>query len=410
MATPTIPSTCAAVTSALLTESGRLGGTMFDRSARKRPIIRLQSKTRGAFENGMGFSYKVSTFERSFAPLTGDPWTTIAASDGDTANACRPPTDTVGFGQTSRDVIPRHYALNTEDFCIRDIQFGWQFRNWMQMVSKALSTIPEWVWARRFTQDYVNMAGHNAVLNATSGIVDGTTFGSQDYDTSSLPTGKLTQEVLDYIYMDLFREGGESPSGISESDQGPVFTLITSSETAKGIIFGSPGIRDDVRYAYMGKGEMTPLVPGMPTRRREYGGYVHEIDPYPRRFIFNGSAYVEVAPFIASSTTKGNKWEQNPSYQAAPYEESIIWHEGVYRDLAVNTTESTPPGWAFTPRTWLGSFSVRNILERTCNPDGTMIFFRALFASAAEPIDPAVGWTILHARCGALDVRSCYES
>lgn len=390
-----------------MVESGRLGGRMHSRAARKRPIIRLQSKTRGAWQNGMGYSYNTQTFERSFAPLTGDPWTTIAASDGDAVNACRPPTDTVSFGQTSRPVVPRHYAINTEEFCIRDVQFAWQYSEFMSRVSAALVEIPEWVWARRFTQDYFSNAGHKLTLNVANGIQDSPTA----YNTSNLPTSALTQGVLDTIYMDLYREGGESPSGNDQDTNEPVFTLITSSEVSRSIRLDHPELRQDARFAFMGKGDESPLVPGMPTKRRQYGGFIHDIDPYPRRFIFSGGGYVEVAPFISSATTKGNKWEQNPAYQFAPYEEFIIWHENTYRDLAVNTAENTPADWKFTPQTWMGSFSVRNILDKICNPDGSQIFFRALFASAAEPINPKVGWVGIAARCGVItNLRTCYTS
>ena len=389
-----------------MSESGRLGGTMYQRAARTRPIIRLQSKTRGAWMNGMGYSYSSVTFERSFAPLTGDPWETIAASDGSTS-ACRPPTDTVSFGQTSRTVAPRHYAINTEMFCIRDIQFGWQYAQWMQKVSKALDFIPQWVWARRFTEDYVTNGGHKVTLNQTAGFQDDPTT----FNTSNIANGRLTQDHLNYIYMDLYREGADQSTATDTDTNEPIFTLITSSETSKALLFDNPELRTDMRYATMGKGPDGLLSAGMPTKRRQYGGFIHDIDPYPRRFNFAGGAYVEVAPWISSSTTKGNKWEQNPAYKTAPIEESIIWHEANYRDLAVNTAENTPPDWNFTPQSWMGSFSVRNILERNCNPDGTEIFFRALFASADEPINPAVGWAVRHARCGiSTSARSCYVS
>lgn len=407
MATTTIPTTCAQVTQALMVESGRLGGRMFDYAALSRPIVRLQSKTRGAWMNGMGYSYNVQTFERSFAPLTGDPWTAIAASDGDTVNACRPPTDTVSFGQTSRAVTPRHYAINTEHFCIRDIQFAWQYAEWMANVSRALVTIPEMVWARRYTQDYFTAAGHHLTLSTSAGLQDHATA----YNTSNAPTATMSFGVLNHIKMNISRFGGSKPSGRDQATNEPVFTVIGSSEMFDELLRNNPKIAENIRYAYMGKGEMSPLVPGIATTRQQYGGWVFEHDPYPRRFILSGGAYVEVAPFISSAATKGNKWDENPAYVSAPYEETIIWHEETYRDLAVNTAENTPADWKFTPQSWMGSFSVRNIPHETCNPDGSEIFFRALFASAAEPINPKVGWTILHARCGVnLGLTNCYTS
>lgn len=407
MAVQSISQTCAAVTNALLTESGRLGGRMYQRAAQRRPIIRLQTKTRGAWMNGMGYSYNAVTFERSFAPLTGDPWTTITASDGDSVNACRPPTDTVSFGQTSRPVTPRHYALNTEDFCIRDIQFDWQYAEWMSKVSMALTQIPEWVWARRFTQDYFNNAGHHLTLNIANGIQDSATV----YNVSNLPTAPLSMGALNTIKLDLYREGSSAPTGVDDTTGEPVFTVISSSEVFDSIIRDNPNIRQDERFAFMGKGEESPLYPGIKLKRRNYAGWIFEADPYPRRFTFSSGAYLEIAPFVATPTTKGNKWEQNPLYQQAPYEEFIVWHEECYRDLAVNTAENVPSDWKFTPNNWMGSFSVRNILQKDCNPDGSEIFFRALFASAAEPINPKVGWVGIAARCGiATDLHTCSSS
>lgn len=406
MATTSIPANCTAVTNQLLTETGRLGGRMFPRIALKRPIVRLQSKTRGAWDKGAGYTLGAVTFERSLPPLTGDPWAAIAASDGDTANACRPPTDLITTGQTTRTYTPKHYALNSPDYCIRDIQSGFAYQEFLNHVTRSQEMVTEWVWARRYTQDYVDIAEHNLTLNKTSGIQDS---GGSGYNTSNLPTSALTQGVLDTIYMDLVREGGASMSGVDETTGGPVFSLIVSPETSRGIINSDPEMRTDLRYAYMGKGEMTPLVPGMQTKRRTFGGFVHEVEHFPRRFIFQSGAYVEVPAYIASSTTKGTKYEINPAYLTAPFEETIVWHEDNYQSLAVNTVGNPAPGWNFTPHDWLGSFDVRNIIDRTCNPDGTIIFFRALFADAAKPVNPKVGWSILHARCGIdLNLVDCY--
>lgn len=406
MATTSIPANCAAVTEQLLYETGRLIEPMFQRTARKRPIIRLASKTRGAWMNGRGVTVGAVTFERSFPALTGDGWTTIAPSDGDSVNACLPPSETVSFGQTTRTYSPKHYAVNSPRFCIRDINFGWQFEEFMSKVNDSLSQVSEWVWYRRYTQDYFDNAGHKLTLSKTAGVQD----SSSAYNTSNLPTANLSQGVLDNIYFQLYMEAGDKPSGIDVDTGAPVFTLITDAATSKHIVNDNPALRTDMRYAYMGKGEMTPILPGMEYKRRQFGGFIHEIDPYPRHFIYSGGAYVEVAPFIASSTTSGTQWNLNPSYLAAPFMESIVWHENNVQELAVNTMNNPAPGWNFQPNSWMGDFTPRNILHETCNPDGDIVFMRALFASAAKPVNPYVGYTILHSRCGYdQDLRNCYE-
>jgi hypothetical protein len=414
MATTSIPANCQAVTEQLLVETNRLNGPMYVRGARKRPIIGLQSKTNGAWANGMGFTVGAVTFERAFPALTGDSWTTIAASDGDSVNACRPPSETVQFGETTRTYSPRHYSVNTQDWCVRDIQMGWQFSEFLGNVNKALGDITEWVWYRRYTTDYFTLAGHNLTLNASLASVQDTYgTGNTGYNTSNLATGRLTQSVLDNIYADLYREGGDKANGWDEGTASPVFTLITSMETSRHIVIDAPDIRNDNRWANMGVGNgrdnNNPLMVGLPTKMRNYGGFVHMIDPYPRRFIFTNSTYIEVPPFISSSTTKGIKWEQNAAYKTAPFEESIVWHEDCYQNLMVNTVNNPAPGWNFSPHDWMGQFEPRNILDRTCNQDGDIIYMRALFASAAKPLNPAVGWTILHARCGiTIDTNLCY--
>ena len=404
MATQSIPQNCQAVTNSLLAESGRFGPGIFSRAARKRPIIRLQSKTRGAWQNGMGVTVAAVTFERSFPNTLGGVWAPIATSDGDAVNACLPPKDTVSFGQTTRSVTPDHQAIDTDYFCIRDIQFDFQYAEFLAKITRAFADVSETVWANRYTSEYVRLAGHKLTLNNTHGVQD----NPNGYNTTHLPTSRLNQSVLKSIYGDLWREGGDLASGLDESTNAPVFTLITSAETSDHIIKSDPELRADQRFAYMGKGEMSPLMPGLPTKRRNFGGFVHEIDPYPRKFVFADGDYVEVFPFVKSATTKGFKWEQNPAYKAAPFIESIIWHEDNYQSLAANTIGNPAPGWNFTPQSWMGEFSPRNILDRTCNPDGTMIYFRALFADASKPINPAVGYGIIHLDCPAtLDLADC---
>jgi hypothetical protein len=405
MATTVIPDNCAAVTNALLAESGRFGPGIFQRAARKRPIIRLMSKTRGAWMDGMGVTVSAVTFERMQPDTYAGVWANIAPSDGDSVNACLPPTDTASFGQTTRTYTPQHMAINTDHFCIRDIQFDWQYAEMLTKITKGFSDVSEWVWASRYTSEYVRLAGHQIVLQ-NAGPVDGAGAGYP----AVVPTSVLSQGFLNDVYLDLYREGGDLMSGLDEATNEPVFTIIAGAQVLKGILQNNIDIRDDNRYAYMGTKDnpMTPLIPGMPTKRRNYGGFVYEIDPYPRKFTFANGVFTEIRPFVSSSTTKGIKWEQNPAYKAAPIIETIVWHEQNYQSLAVNTVSNPAPGWNFNANNWMGEFSPRNILHETCNPDGTILFWRALFADASKPVNPAVGWAILSLDCPAnLDLKDC---
>lgn len=414
MATTSIPATCAAVTNSLLIESGRYGPDIFARAARTRPIIRLKNRTRGAWQNGMGLNVGAVTFERSLPDTLDGVWADIALSNGDSVNACLPPADTVGFGQTNRTYGPQHMAINTDYFCIRDIQFDFQYADMLQKITRAFGDISQWVWASKYTRDQVNLSGHHLTLDKTHGAQDdnttwtGTTI---QYNTSNPPTARPSQALLNDIYMTLYREAADLSSGLMEDTNEPVFDLILSAEMSRSTIKSDPQMAADNRYAFMGSKEdpNSPLFVGVPTRRRQYGGFFHNIDPYPRKFVLSGGVYTQVAPFVKSSTTKGNKWELNPAYKAAPYEEIIIYVDGVYQSQAVNTVTNPAPGWNFDQHSWMGEFSPRNILERTCNPDGTMIFWRALFADAAKPENPAIGYSMLALSCpNNLGLADCY--
>jgi hypothetical protein len=362
------------------------------------------SKTRGAWADGMGVTVAAVTFERMQPNTYAGVWANIAQSDGDTVNACLPPTDSASFGQTTRTYTPQHMAINTDPFCIRDIMFDWQYADMLTKITKGFADISEWVWASRYTSEYVRLSGHQIVLNNNG--VDG---GGAGYPAVN-PNRVLSQGFLNDVYMDLYREGGDLMSGLDETTNEPVFTIIAGADVLKGILQDNADIRQDNRFAYMGTKDnpLTPLIPGMPIRRRNYGGFIYEIDPYPRKFTFANGAFTEIRPFISSSTTKGIKWNQNPAYKAAPIVETIVWHEENYQSLAVNTVSNPAPGWTFNPQNWMGEFSPRNILHQTCNPDGTILFWRALFADASKPINPYVGWSILSLDCPLnLDLVDC---
>jgi hypothetical protein len=410
--TAAIPANCAAVTNSLLIESGRYGPQIFARAARTRPIIRLMGKGRGAWQNGMGLSIGAITFERSLPDTLDGVWANVTLSDGDTNNACLPPADTAGFGQTTRTYQPQHMAINTDYFCIRDIQFDFQYAEMLRKITAAFGNISEWVWASRYTTETVRLSGHHLTLNKTHGEQDDNTTWSSgiNYNTSNLPDARPSQALLNDIYMTLYREGADLASGLDEATNAPIFDLILGAEMSRAIIKSDPTLASDNRFAFMGTKDdpNSPLLVGMPTMRRQYGGFFHNIDPYPRKFVFTGGQYVQVAPFVKSATSKGNKWELNPAYKAATYEEIIVWHQNTYTSEALNTVTNPAPGWNFDQHSWMGAFEPRNILERTCNPDGTMIFWRALFADASHPQNPAVGYSILALSCpGNLGLAGC---
>lgn len=398
-----IPSTCEATNQSLLQESGRIGPDLYIRSALQQPIVGLMQQNRGVWRNGMGTVVSTTTFERNLPTSIDDNWENIGVSDGADADACLPPVEEVGFGQTTRSYQPRHYALETEDFCIRDILQGWQYAQNLNAMKRALAEVTAWTWFRRFTIDYETLSGNHWSMNLGGVVNNGTT-----YSVSALANAAIDYGILETIHTELGREAIDGNGAMYDVDTNDrVYPLLIGKEAWALLLRNNAALRDDLRYAYQGTKEGMPLLPGA-TKFRNFGGFRAMITPYPRRFNFTGGAYVEVPVWTSSATTKGTKREISTAWKNATYEEAIVYHPDVYQSEAVNTVAQPAPGWNFDPINWMGEFRWVNEYHRQCNPDRTKGFWRAVFADAARPINPLAGHVIMYKRCGfPIDLATC---
>lgn len=400
MPTP-IPSTCAAVNNILVQETGRINGEINKRVVRRNPIIGLMPKKE--FPTGMGYTISNLTWERALPASSEDTWTPVQPSDDtNSINACLPPVEKITFGQTLRTFFLTHKAFETPDFCIQDIQVSYQFERQIERMVEVLAKVTEWEIGNHYQNKYIQICGHKLTVS-TTGVVDN---GSAAFDTAVLPNGRLTQGVLEDIYMTLFREGTDE-SAVGRVDGGDVYLLVTSAETSRDIVRSNPDIRQDIRFAFQGYGDNNILVQAL-GEARSYGGFKHLQNPYPPRYAFDGTKYVRIEPFVQVATSKGFAWNLNNLYKTAPYELSYVFIPNVcYID--VFNQVSNVSGMSFNPNLdYLGRFMWVNEWHRTCNPDRTIGYFRGIMKDAAEPIHPELGYAIMHARCGVdLALQGC---
>jgi hypothetical protein len=142
---------------------------------------------------------------------------------------------------------------------------------------------------------------------------------------------------------------------------------------------------------------------------RSYAGFYHLIDTMTPRYDFVGGAWVRRYPYTTEAATKGTKFVPNPAYYTAEYEDSIIFHPDVFTSLVPKPIGATG-AMAFDPQSYRGDFRWRNILDRTCNPDGNIGFFRAIFSSGSKPVFSNLGYVIRHKRCAAdFGLVGCYS-
>jgi hypothetical protein len=183
----------------------------------------------------------------------------------------------------------------------------------------------------------------------------------------------------------------------------PILTLICSAETSEDIIFRNADIRDDLRW-----GAPSELLAPFGVDR-SYRGFYHLIDTYPMRGSCTGGVFTEIATFDTITATRGSKAEVRQSWMDAPYEISFIFDTMVFEQLIPRPITNPHPKFQFDPVNYMGDWNAKNIIDRNCNPDGTVLFHRGILAAASKPIHPERGVAFLHLRCDpALNlVTSC---
>jgi hypothetical protein len=180
----------------------------------------------------------------------------------------------------------------------------------------------------------------------------------------------------------------------------PIMTLICSFETSEDLIFRNADIRDDLRW-----GKPNELLAPFGVTR-SYRGFYHLIDNYPMRGSVSGGVWTETPAFTATAggylgaaATKGNKTEVATAWNVAPTEVTFIFDPMVLEQQIPQPLTNPHPKFKFDPVTYMGDFRIKNIPDRVCNPDGTILFHRGILAAGSKPVHPERGVAFLHLRC-----------
>jgi hypothetical protein len=392
------PYECAVINDEFTRESGRISGEIYSRLRETSPWIRLVKN--GEFPNGMGNIINNLTFERTFNSTVEDDWTNVPTSDGADASACLPDVEDIDFGQTQRNFRLQHKAIEGPDLCIADLRTTYQVQKQLDNAVEQLTSVTGWVWENRYRNEYIRLAGRKYLARPNFPYSTG-----EGFLAGQEPTSKLTQGMLDKVYMQLIRDGA-GQYAVGRANGRPVFGIILSAEASNAITFGNDAAREDIRWANP-DWNLAPL--GVD---RSYRGWAHIIDPYPPRYNFdeNGIA-TRVEVWEATATTKGNKFEIAADYETAEYEASIPFLPSVLKCLKPRPMSTAGGNTRFDPQGFMGDFRWLNIPDRKCNPDGTIGFHRGVFVSASEPWHPEHGNVILHKRCSNdLELANCTYS
>lgn len=398
---------CQGVIDFVTRESGRFSEQIYSRMFPKSPIIALIKKE--GFPEGMGDTISNLTYERQ-APAEAEPtWTSIVNNqtsgslvnyDTTEGGNCLPPAHKIGAGSTVRNYAVKRRVLEGPDFCVEDLRSPFAIAKQLTSILDTLGDYAMLEWEIFYRHQLARTVKRKVVAIA-AGPVETTTaaFLPTSADTATCADMLLSQGLLNR-YRTKLRRDGAAMSAMGMDSGAPIFTLLAGEEALDRLIFDNADIRQDLRW-----GKPSELLRAYGVER-SYRGFFHMIDSFPMRFTCDGGNYTEVPAFVGLSATKGNKSDVNGPYEGssgtvATHETAIIFDPAILTARIPKPITAPAPGYKFDPVNYSGVFSVRNILDRTCNPDGTIIFHRGIMAAGIEPVHPERGVLFVFKKCDA---------
>jgi hypothetical protein len=395
---------CENIKNAFYALTGQVSPRLYNRISINDPWVAYVEK--GEWPTGMGFTINSMMLERTLTNSeTGTEWTAATPSgSGDvptTNNNCLPTPEILAFGQTLTPFTMYRRNIQTENFCINDLQNDFMIAQTLSNVMDQLETVTEWVWSNRFQNEYMSLCDHKVTETAAGFDITATAFNF----AGTPPTSRLLQGTLEQIYQQLVLDGAVATSGAigkGANDQ-PIFALFTDAVTSRDLIRQDPDLRMDFRYADPDKLINTLGTP------YSYNGYKHVWLKFPPRFDATGARVYPYGPPV--QTTKGWKRLINTAYVYAPIQVSFIFIPTVFTCLYEHPSTAPGGGIKFDYASHMGEFQFLVIPDKACNPRGELGFFDALYASASQPGHTYLGWAIAHMNCPPLRVphSSCYS-
>ena len=461
--------------------------------------------------DGQGTQYQYPIYERI---LPADPvkFSTWTSSNNEAGGQC---LNNAGqsldrFGITMRQTTLKRAALNSPDICLDDLQFAWQVEDQVRNIIRVLTENTRWVWTNAYQDEYLNsIATTNCFVvqkgSSSGGLIAAPSarnmlFASGDasiYGTASsaysgvdsTKVGRLTWDVLEFIYEQMGYLGGSINPYTRVDEMTPVYALVGDRFSFYDLKMEDANVREDFRYAFEGSGNSSPMM-SAPGLSGVYRGFKFFTVEFPPRYTLmaadsinsvtvsaGGSSYTSaptvtiaapnsgvtatatatitsgavtaititnpgsgytsvpavsfsggggtgatatavrgtgtwtrVHPFTGSTLTDpsiGRAYEVSQAYKDAPFTDTVVYHADVMKVLIPKPTGVGQ--LKYNPAySWSGEFTWRNIQDRTLNPDGSIGFFRALYAYGAKILRPELGFVIRHKRCPrVVDAYGC---
>jgi len=395
---------CEAVNEFMAKESGRLSGEIARRGRISSPWVAVLEKD--FFPDEIGHSLTRVIYQRT-VPNVGEyaGWTQIVGSGtgspGTTDQSCRPIAAVLSSRQTTTTAYVSEYVVDSDEICITDARASYKFRDQIREIKRNFEKNVTDIWEDRHRDQYVAaLPATNKLVFESQGLTPGNPL-TGDFDATA-PDSQIHQDALDYVRWKMVHDGAGEEGAYGKIDGQPIFTVFMSSEQQRALIKGNPDVRQDYRDAAPAE-LLKPF--GV---RRVYAGFYHIIDDKAPRWDLDNGGWVR-RPFYA--VDGDGVAHVNPAYEAAEYEDIIIYHPKVVKCLMQRPLSSLGSGANVKAWDFSGEISWINEYDRTCNKYRDNGYWSARLRAAYSALIPEYGYAIRVLRCpGNLGTTACPTS
>lgn len=384
---------------------------------------------------GAGLVRSAFAIGRSEPSTDEETWSTITTTSGSTfIGSCQTTYNQVYVGYKETTYKPEGFGLVGPLVCQDDLTLHWQSQDFWEKYFQAIE--------KRNVKSITNRLGNIFMTYATKVVPNGDgTVTRTAGNTSTQPPGAavdltsvsepgcaLTQDVLDNEAIVLTENGANDPNTngwITMGPSGPIYPLYLGMEASNQLLLNNAELRDDYRFAMMGKGEENPVIQRMGATRI-IKNWRHIINLFPPRWsVTDGTGALVRVPTWRMSTSatdasKGQVAIINPDWEnpgIATVEGAIAFNPWVFTEEVLRPV-NTAPGMKWTPQNYFGEWRFVTGNDALLGFDGctgvsdpTHKLGRhfAEYRHAAKPIFPDYGRLFLFRRCPntLIDCASC---
>jgi hypothetical protein len=347
--------------------------------------------------DGIGYNYLSLVVNKS-NPTGGDDWRDVVQENG-TVNNCVPNPSTVSPSLTEAAYNAQEKLIRSFPICFEDARKGYLFKKQVEAFKENMAEVIVDTWEDRDKLGFFSNAAHKIVYNAALSE-------NQNVMPGVAPTSQLTEDLLDYLYTRIIQNGG-AREAYAQANGVPLITAIMSMEQSRAVIRQDASVRQDFRFAEMGKGSAATLMKSWGIDKA-YAGFMHVIDNRMPRWTLSGGVWTQVPYYInGSASTIGTPAIVNPAYYNAPYEDVYLWHPQVVKRLVPKPIGSVGADTTGEAINWNGSIVWRNILNEDTNPLGNIGRWYAPLMAAYEPIKVDFGYVVRVLRCTQIPTNGC---